>query len=322
MRARNGFVLLTVVWFLAGSVALATAAMLVAREHQSTTANRAALIRAEWRAEDCIARARAAMSETLRRPERAGEPSGGELSAIAFREAVLGSRIVQACPGDVDLEPFGMRTDVNTAPAAQIKRSLLAYGIPAALVDSMTDAALDWRDADDVPLPLGAERGWYETMGLRPPRNAPLADATELRFVRGFAEWMQSQDGMGVDALFGVDNVLVHLDAARPEVLRGLPGIGEATVDAIVNDRAHRSRRLRELLTIVGVAPQDARPEIERAFVELSGASTVSTAGWVLRARSSGVTGDPRAPKLVSEMEIRLVPDGTRFAVTRRRIAP
>src|SRR3989442_1472879 len=52
---------------------------------------------------------------------------------------------------------------------------------------ALTDALLDWTDADDTPRPLGAERAYY--LSLAPPyapRDAPLASVGELALVRGF----------------------------------------------------------------------------------------------------------------------------------------
>lgn len=85
---------------------------------------------------------------------------------------------------EVHVEDEARRLDLNApelTPA--VPRLLATLGLDPALADTLAD----WTDADDVPRPLGAERGWY--LGLTPPReprNGPLASLGELALIRGF----------------------------------------------------------------------------------------------------------------------------------------
>ena len=322
MRSRDGYALLTVLWFLSGSIVLGTAAMFVARGHQTATSNRAALIRAEWRAEACVAAARAAMTEVLRRPGRAGALAGTDLAPRSFRDEVLLAPVISECPGEVEITPFGMQADLNSISEGRLVRTLVAFGIPSGAADSLAAALMDWRDEDDEVRPNGAEREWYATSGRRLPRNGTLADPLELRSVRGFIEWMGQDESSGIATLFTVERGRVNLDAAPAAILRGLPGMSDVAVEAILVDRSQRQARIRELLAIMSVIPESERPAISRAFVELGDAATVATEGWTLSARSSGVTSDAHADRLAAEIELRLVPEGGRFAITRRRFLP
>lgn len=322
MIARRGFVLLTVLWFLAGVTSLALAAMLLARGALLTATNRIALTRAEWRAEDCIARALAAMT-AMRRVEH--EPlvgRAGPTDALGIREAVLSTPSVAECPGAVELEPFGAGVPLASVREPMFLRALRAHGIPAAVADSLTDAFMDWRDADDSARTFGAERAWYLARGEPAPRNGPLASVDELRFVRGFADWMGEEGRSGLAPMLRADSGRVFLDAAPLAVLAALPGITLQAAAVLEQRRRSGAASLPELLSIMGIIPEDSRSTLERAFTELADAVTVTPEGWVLRARSSGDQLDPRADRLQVEIEERLVPDGRRLAVVQRRISP
>lgn len=308
MMARRGFVLLTVLWFLVGVTSLALAAMLLARGALSTASNRIALTRAEWRAEECLARTLAAMTATGRAERRADD--------------VLNTPSVAECPGTVELEPFGAGVPLASVREPMLLRLLRAHGIPPAVADSLTDAFLDWRDADDSARTFGAEREWYLARGEPAPRNGALASVDELRSVRGFADWMGAEGRGGLAPMLRVDSGRVFLDGAPLAVLAALPGITPQAAAILEQRRRSGGSPLPELLSLVGIIPEDSRPVLERAFNELSDAVTVTPEGWVLRARSSGDQLDPRADRLQVEIEERLVPDGRRLAVVQRRISP
>lgn len=305
MSARRGFVLLTVLWFLAGVTSLALAAMLLARGALSTASNRIALARAEWRAEECIARALAAMA------------AEGRVHA-----AVVGSAIVTDCPGAVELEPFGAGLPLSNVPGSVLARALGAHGIPPAVADSLTDAFLDWRDADDSARTFGAERSWYLSRGEPAPRNGPLASVDELLSVRGFATWMGEDGASGIASMLRADSGRVFLDAAPSAVLAALPGITPQAAAVLEQRRRSGGEPLPELLSLIGIVPEESRRSLEQAFTELGDILTVRPEGWVLRARSSGDPLDARADRLSVEIELRLVPDGRRLAITQRRVSP
>ena len=64
-----------------------------------------------------------------------------------------------------------------------LERIFEQHGIDTSLIDSLAD----WQDEDDVSLPYGAERMYYNS--LQPsydPRNAPVTTMGEIFLVRGF----------------------------------------------------------------------------------------------------------------------------------------
>lgn len=317
MRTPRGFALLSVLWFLAGIASLSLAAMLLARGALTTSGNRLMLTRAEWRAEDCIARARSAM--TASRPPSEGM-SARASGTLAFRDAVLSSALVQECPGEVTLEPTGIDLDINVAREAILHRLFEQQGLPKAAADSMVAALLDWRDADDSARPLGAERDWYAERGEPIPRNGDLASIEELRLVRGFDPWMGSPGtGLGIEQVLSVEPGKVLIDAAPISLVAALPGLTASDAAALAMRRLAADTPFPELLAIMGFLAPESHQRFQSAFGELSDIATVRPDGWILRATSSGGPGDPRAQRLQVTIELRLVSDGPRFAVTRRR---
>jgi general secretion pathway protein K len=303
-RARGGFALVSVLWILVGVSALALAAGLAARDAVSAARNRADLAAAAWLAEGCVERVRAAADEAL-----AAELRGGR-DPSAWRNldrVVAESPLLAGAPCTAELHPAGAALDVNAAPAESLRRLLLAVGQTAAAADSLVDALADWRDADDVPRPLGAERGWYEARGLRPPRDGPLADVRELRWVRGW-------DAVpGVETLLTTEPGRISVNHAPPQVLASLPGFTPEVVSRIEEMRM-RGAQVRELGALAGELTPSARDAFHRHYAELAGLATVDPEAWIVRGR--GAVG---APEAVAVLEVRLAGAGDRAAVVRRR---
>ena len=73
-------------------------------------------------------------------------------------------------------------------------------------MDIIADSITDWRDADNIALPNGAENDYYQ--GLQPPylaRNGALASMEELLLIRGvtqdyyFGHRQKTPDGQIID---------------------------------------------------------------------------------------------------------------------------
>lgn len=83
--------------------------------------------------------------------------------------------------------PEGGRERENAVAADEFRRLLEVLDFDLNDAEELTDAVMDWIDADSVPRPRGAED--YHYAGLEPPYragNAPLISVSELRAVRGF----------------------------------------------------------------------------------------------------------------------------------------
>ncbi|HEV7586814.1 MAG TPA: hypothetical protein VGO40_01695 [Longimicrobium sp.] len=302
-RTRDGgFALIAVLWVMVGLSALALAGTLAARDAVSAATNRAELARAAWGAEDCLERARAAVSAAL---AGAGEEGPDAPTWRALDRAAGASPLVRGC--DLALVPAGRRVNLNAADGDMLRRLFVAAGAGGPRADSLADALLDWRDADDRPRPFGIEAAGYRAAGRPLPRNDALADERELAEVRGF-----ERPG-GVDTLLTVEPGRVFLDRAPPAVLASLPGMTPEVV-----------ARLQQLRSPTGGAPAlavvadalspPARDALLRAYQDLASLTAPVPDAWIVTARGRSGT-----PALTAAVQVRLVRAGARAAVVRRR---
>lgn len=128
------------------------------------------------------------------------------------------------------------KIDLNAANDALLKGLLLSAGQDEEQANQMLDAILDWRDADDLTRPQGAERDRYEAMGLPYiPANAPFRTVDELQRVVGITPDVYRKLA-GALTVFskqpGINSTL-----APRQVLLALPGVTEESVDAYLAQR-------------------------------------------------------------------------------------
>lgn len=302
----EGFALLAVLWVITGVAVLGLGANLIARNAVGTATYRADATRAFWRAEDCLARARAVIDEALR--GRVVEDFGYEVDWSDLGNFVPNAPLVTLPDCDVSMRALGSTLDVNAAEHEALSAFFLALGMRPGRADSLADAILDWRDEDDVPRPFGAEREWYESQGRHPPRNGPIADPRELRRIRGL-------DAMeGLDTLIGVQPARISLLHAPPAVLASLPGFGAEAVQRVLDMRSSRPTKI-DLAVVANRLSAPARRRLMERFPEAAGRSTTEADGWVVAAQ--GYAGTP--PVTVT-VEVTLVRAGDRAAIVRRKI--
>lgn len=301
----RGFALVAVLWVLAGISVLALAGALAARDAVATAANRAELARARWEAEGCLERARAAVSAAL----VAGRDEGPDAPTWrALDRAVAASRLTPGC--DLAMVPAGRALDLNRADGEMLRRLFRAAGAGPARADSLADALLDWRDADDRPRPFGVEAAGYRAAGLPIPRNGPLADARELARVRGFDRLP------GIDTLLTAEPGAVFLDRAPTAVLAALPGLTPEAVARL--QRMRGGARPVDLAAVAeGLSPA-ARDGLLRSLQELAGTAAAEPEAWIVTAR--GHSGTPPATAAVEARLVRAgMRAGMRAGVVRRR---
>ena len=305
LRGRNeGFALISVLWILIGLSALGLAANLAAREAVASARNRADLGAAGWRAEACLERARAAISDALAaaRNEPPGATVWGRMDRVIAETPVLAG---MDCA--VEMRAAGAALDANAADDETLRRLFVVLGRSPAGADSLADALADWRDADDAPRPFGTEADWYRAARRPLPRNGPFADAREVLRVRGF-------DGLpGIDTLLSAEPGRVPLMHAAPAVLASLPGLGPEAAARVAEMRL-RGDRVTDLAAFVGSLSPTGREQALRRFPELVGAAVTEPEAWIVTAR--GAVGVPPA---ISALEVRLVRAGDRAAIVRRR---
>ena len=325
MTSRHGFALLAVLWIITGAAIVAFAISLEARQAVVATGNRRALLRAEWQAEDCIARVRVVLAELSGRRtgapfERASAPDDS-LSLLVTR-----SPIVATCPGEVDFVPVGLTLDLNSASAEMMRRTLRHQGIEWSNVDSMVDAFLDWRDVDAIPRLRGCESACYAGRGGATPRDGRFASVEELRGVRGFERW-DSRTPRGrlvdrLDRLFTVELGRVLIARAPLEVLVALPGIGEEGARELIARRGDRSNAAPELLRVGASLTGTVRDSFVARFPELMSVATVAPDAWLLTVSAPSRDEAGRLSPLGVSMQVRLALGSDGARIIRRRVLP
>jgi general secretion pathway protein K len=303
--ARRGFALLAVLWVIVGLSALALGVSLAARNAIASAHNRTDITRATWRASECIERARGAIGELLAAPpERDGRGLSGW---SALDVAVPASPMVTSAKCDVRLHVTSDRIDINHADAEMLGTALRELGVKVPTCDSMVDALLDWRDADEVPRPLGAERAWYVAHGRFAPRDGAFEDVRELARVRGFEEMR------GLDSIFGVETGRVALAHAPLSVIAALPGLGGEAKARIAEERT-RGVRPEDLTAIAAQLSPDARRLMLSRYADLVHSATIEPDAWIVQGRAT--VGSPAVTVIV---EVKLVRAGDRAAIVRSR---
>src|SRR5262249_30927907 len=105
---------------------------------------------------------------------------------------------------------------------------------------SLSQAILDWRDADSIPRPSGAERDAYIKAGmLSLPTNAPFRDVEDLRDVMGMTPEIYEQ---AAPYLTTRGSGRVNINTAPVPVLRALPGMTDQTLTLILSMRSQGRR--------------------------------------------------------------------------------
>lgn len=320
MIARRGFALMAVLWIITGAAITGMTVSLAARERIHTALNRNAMLRAEWAAEDCLARATAALDRLV--DSRAGRP-GAPAPAESLPLLVVRDLRVAECPGAVRLLPAGMAVDLGSATAEVLRRVLTIQGLPSPSVDSLVDAVLDWRDPDDVPRAHGCERACYASLERVPPRNASFADVGELALVRGFESWEGDVDRRApLERLFTTEAGRVALTWAPYGVLAGLPGIGRVGARDIIEHRLRRDAAFGDLASIGRVLSPVARDSFMLGFDRLARLATVTPDAWQLTVIAPRPADADAIPPLGVRLVARLSLGADGVRVQRRRFVP
>jgi general secretion pathway protein K len=293
--------MLTTLWLMSVASIVAMGAALVGRHAAAEGAARVELERARWVAVACERRAQAAIDDLLR-----GAISEDDAAQVwrTLGPRIVTSPLVAGC--DLVLEAAGSRLDINSASSEMIVNLLRAIGIEDRATE-MADALIDWRDPDDMPLPLGAERQWYEGLARITPRNGPLGDVAELHRARGF----ESIDEL--DTVVTTEPGRISLATASVPVLMSVPGLTREAAEELVA-RQLAGNPVSDLLAITSSISQTSIDALAARYPEAVSATTPDPDAWIVRARAS--RGWPRVGVLLDWRVIRV---GRRCAVARTR---
>lgn len=193
--------------------------------------------------------------------------------ALAARNAISGAQARAAADGAVERMTFEMQRPRNSAaawtPDGQVRqwrdgevaiaaaavdesakinlnigsdallRGLLQNvgGLPPDEAQNVVEAILDWRDADDLRRPNGAEEPEYRAAGRKyRPSNAPFESVGELRLVLGVTPALYDRIAPTL-TVYSRQRGINPATASR-DVLLALPNVSPEQVDAYLGQRA------------------------------------------------------------------------------------
>ena len=267
---RRGFVLLTVMSVVAGTVALG---LLVVREAQAfvlTVSNRNAHTLSRWHALDCISRARSALED-----DKTVATSVATTWSHLDEFLQVAASVSQSQYCSLSATALGDGINVNAATPHELKRLLFALEIRPAKADSLIDALLDWRDPDSEPRAFGAEAEWYAATNRAGPRNGLLRNTRELSLVRGY------ENLPTVVRMFTTDGARASLVHSPRAVLASLPGFTPELADEVIRRRS-RGSLPSSILELAYALSGASRDSLMLRQGELAARVTIEPDGWVL----------------------------------------
>jgi general secretion pathway protein K len=136
----------------------------------------------------------------------------------------------------IRLSDESAKIDINTANNELLKGLFRSAGASEEDAARMLDAVLDWRDADSLKRPQGAEDADYTRAGLRGlPANAPFQSTEELQLVLGVSPEVY-QRILPMITVFSRQPGVNPYVASRA-VLLTIPGLAPEVVDAYLAER-------------------------------------------------------------------------------------
>jgi type II secretory pathway component PulK len=190
----------------------------------------------------------------------AGGPGGpGEtnsvLSGISLSHYQIGDGWVS-----VKIDDAERWANINTVSPQILNQALTSMGVDANDIPTISDSILDWVQPGDNPRLSGAKNQYY--LSLNPPyycKEAPVDDISELLLIKG-VDWAIYSGGVEANGTtpkkfgfspfqnagyaFGLRDVFrpygrqININTASANVLQLIPGVDEATAQAIIKTRA------------------------------------------------------------------------------------
>jgi len=255
MRPRRGFALLAALWLVVAIAAIALQFSLEARERRMVgiLASERGIQRAA--ALGGLALMQARLEEALRLgPTADANPA---LARLRATDPWFGADSVFSGPADVDSMPvnievhdLGEKLNINRMSEVQLQTFFSFLLKDFSKSTQLSQSIMDWRDADSIRRPSGAERDSYikeEMLAL--PTNAPFREIEELQDVMGMTPEIYAAVSPYITT-HGTTNQ-VNLNSAPVPVLRALPGMTDVTLNLILQMRS-QGRRINNVADVFG----------------------------------------------------------------------
>ncbi|MDR1989675.1 MAG: general secretion pathway protein GspK [Acidobacteriaceae bacterium] len=171
---------------------------------------------------------------------------------LAIDSLYTGTVMVDSLPVEVVAQDLGEKLNINSLAENDI-RSFFNYLLKDyAKATQLSQTIMDWRDADSIPRPEGAEKDAYLKAGmLALPANAPFREVDDLRNVMGMTPEIYAQ----ASPYFTTRGTgTVNMNTAPVPVLRALPGMTDQTLNMILQLRSQgrRIENIQQVFTALG----------------------------------------------------------------------
>ncbi|MEO8101069.1 MAG: hypothetical protein ABI790_00995 [Betaproteobacteria bacterium] len=128
------------------------------------------------------------------------------------------------------------KIDINIGNEALMRGLLRSQGATEEEAAALMEAILDWRDADSLKRPRGAEEAEYTAAGLSyKPANAIFQSIEELRMVLGMTPALYQR--LAPLITIYSRQAGINSQIASRDVLRAIPGSTEALIDEYLKQR-------------------------------------------------------------------------------------
>jgi general secretion pathway protein K len=247
--ARDGFIIVAVLWIL---IALATLAS-VYSVYVSNSALAVSVMDDRLQAEELVSAGLELTAYRLTVPKDTLRPTRGRFDFRLGRANVA-----------VNYSSESARLDLNAAPKNMLAGFFMALGASNDDADRFADRIIGWRKPPN-PTDQGNEAALYRAAGLTYlPRSAPFAHASELWLVQGLPPALVRRAMPFVTVYSGRPDINVF-DAA-PELVAALPGMTPARLAGFLNQRETVVADKDSLSRLLGPNQPGATAEGSNAF--------------------------------------------------------
>ena len=136
------------------------------------------------------------------------------------------------------------KIDINAGNEALMRGLFRSQGATEEEAFALMDAIFDWRDADSIKRPRGAEEAEYAAAGITyKPANATFQSIEELRLVLGMAPALYQR--LAPLITIYSRQAGINSQIASRDVLRAVPGVTDVQIDEYLRQRdVARANRL------------------------------------------------------------------------------
>jgi len=265
--ARDGFIIVAVLWILAALAALATiysiyiknsalAVTVMDDELQAEALVSASLELTAYQL--AVPKGAQRAPDAQRPPDAQGatdpqRPTRGQFGFRLGRANVLVNFISEAA-----------RIDLNAAPKAMIAGFFAALGAPGEDADRYADRVIGWRETPKRS-DQADEAALYRSSGLTyQPRGAPFAHVNELWLVQGLPPALVARALPFVTVYSGKADINVF--DASPELIQALPGMTPLRAASFLKQRETAPRDKDSLVRLLGSDQPGASADGSNAF--------------------------------------------------------